>query len=198
MLNDSKELIKHNLQVEYMKRRSVSHLIEIYEGKFNNIGLNIGKSNPLSKTWFEEKQKKNVFIFGQLKKNTENYFRTITQTESADNMYTVFKPYSKYIKGKGYSKGFVACNARGTNNYRDKKSLAYLLNYFIHPDIRQFINHYNIDFNGDLFSLSALLQWIWRSQIRDGKTVQIYIPSERMRGLLQHWICECNQTDKIA
>lgn len=198
MLNDKKEIIRHDLQIEYMKRKSVSHLIEIYEGKFNNIGLKIGKSNPLSKTWFEEKRKKNISIFEQLKKNTENYFRTITQTESSENMYTVFKPYSKYIKGKGYSKGFVACNARGTNEYRDRRALAYLLNYFIHPDIRQFINHYNIDFNEDLFSLSALLQWVWRSQIRDGKSIQIYIPSERMRGLLQHWIYECEQKEKSA
>lgn len=198
MLNDKKEIIRHDLQIEYMKRKSVSHLIEIYEGKFNNIGLKIGKSNPLSKTWYEEKRKKNISIFEQLKKNTENYFRTITQTESSENMYTVFKPYSKYIKGKGYSKGFVACNARGTNEYRDRRALAYLLNYFIHPDIRQFINHYNIDFNEDLFSLSALLQWVWRSQIRDGKSIQIYIPSERMRGLLQHWIYECEQKEKSA
>lgn len=198
MLNEKKELINHDLQIEYTKRKSVSHLIDIYDGKFNNIGLKIGKSNPLSKTWFEEKRKKNVSIFEQLKKNTENYFRTITQTESTDNMYTVFKPYSKYVKGKGYAKGFVACNARGTNEYRDRRALAYLLNYFIHPDIRQFINHYNIDFNEDLFSLSALLQWIWRSQIRDGKPIQIYIPSERMRGLLQHWIFECEQNEKIA
>ena len=38
-------------------------------------------------------------------------------------MYTVFKPYCKYIKGEGYAKGFVSCNARGTNNFTMKQNL---------------------------------------------------------------------------
>ena len=197
MLSEGK-MIDHNIDLEYQKRKEVVGLINIYEGKFNNIGMRIGKSNPLSKSWFEDKRKKNVSIFNQLKKNTENYFRTITQTKSSDNMYTVFKPYCKYVKGEGYAKGFVSCNARGTNNFREKKSLAYLINFFMQPDIKQFVEHYHIEFDEDLFSLSTLLQWIWRSQIRDGKPINIYIPSERMRGLLKHWIDECSNASDIA
>lgn len=193
------ELVNYNIDLEYQKRKEIVGLINIYEGKFNNIGMRIGKSNPLSKSWFEDKRKKNVSIFNQLKKNTENYFRTITKTKSSDNMYTVFKPYCKYVKGEGYAKGFVSCNARGTNNFREKKSLAYLINFFMQPDIKQFVEHYHIEFDEDLFSLSTLLQWIWRSQIRDGKPINIYIPSERMRGLLKYWIDECsNDSDKAA
>ena len=102
----------------------------------------------------KDKRKKNIAIFNQLKRNTENYFRTVTNTKSFHNMYTVFKPYCKYIKGEGYAKGFVPCNARGTNEFREKKSLAYLVNFFMQPDIKQFIDHYHIDFDEDLFSLS--------------------------------------------
>ncbi len=198
MLNENKEIVPHNKLLEYEKRRKVVDLINIYDGKFNNIGTKIGKANPLSKSWYEDKKKKNISIFNQLKKNTENYFRTITQTKSIDNMYTVFKPYCKYIKGEGYTKGFVACNARGTNNYRDKSALAYLINFFMQPDVKQFVDHYNIEFDEDLFSLSALLQWIWRSQIRDGKPIEIYIPSERMRILLKVWMGECKELKSIA
>ena len=181
--------------------RSVIGLINIYEGKFNNIGMKIGKSNPLSKSWYVDKRKKNNTIFQLLKSNTENYFRTVTKTDSDVNMYTVFDSYQKYVKGKGYSRdkvNFVACNARGTNKYRDKRALAYLINFFITPDIKLFVEHYNIEFDEDLFSLSALLQWIWRSRIRDGKSIQIFIPSERMRGLLKCWIDECKQSVKAA
>lgn len=198
MLNDNKEIIPHNKLLEYEKRKKVVDLINIYDGKFNNIGTKIGKANPLSKSWYEDKRKKNISIFNQLKKNTENYFRTVTQTKSSDNMYTVFKPYCKYIKGEGYTKGFVACNARGTNNYRDKSALAYLINFFMQPDVKQFVDHYNIEFDEDLFSLSTLLQWIWRSQIRDGKPIEIYIPSERMRVLLKMWMGECKELKSIA
>jgi len=114
------ELVEHSKDIEYQKRRNVVGLIDIYEGKFNNIGAKMGKSNPLSKSWYVDKKKKNVSIFNQLKSNTENYFRTVAKTDSDFNMYTVFNLYQKYIKGKGY--------ARGTNKHRDKKALAYLFN----------------------------------------------------------------------
>ena len=198
MLDDNRNLIKHSKELEYEKRRQVVDLINIYEGKFNKIGMKIGKSNPLSKSWYDDKRKKNRTIFEQLKANTENYFRTVAKTNSDDNMYTVFKGYRQYVKGKGYSKGYVPCNARGTNEFKDKKSLAYLLNFFMSPDIKQFVNHYSIEFDEDMCSLSSLLQWIWRSQIRDGKQINLFIPSERMRYLLRRWIEECKVCDKAA
>lgn len=198
MLDYDRQLIPHCKEIEYEKRKNIVDLINIYEGKFNKIGMKIGKSNPLSKSWYEDKRKKNRSIFSQLKNNTENYFRTVTKTKSIDNMYTVFKPYCKYVKGEGYTKGFVSCNARGTNEFKNKKSLAYLINFFMSPDIKQFVEHYHIEFDDNLFSLSALLQWIWRSQIRDGKSIDLYIPSERMRELLKIWINECKTMSEAA
>ena len=198
MLDYDRQLIPHCKEIEYEKRKNIVDLINIYDGKFNKIGMKIGKSNPLSKSWYEDKRKKNRSIFSQLKNNTENYFRTVTKTKSIDNMYTVFKPYCKYVKGDGYTKGFVSCNARGTNEFKNKKSLAYLINFFMSPDIKQFVEHYHIEFDDNLFSLSALLQWIWRSQIRDGKSIDLYIPSERMRELLKIWINECKTMSEAA
>ena len=198
MLDYDRQLIPHCKEIEYEKRRNVADLINIYDGKFNKIGMKIGKSNPLSKSWYEDKRKKNRSIFSQLKNNTENYFRTVTKTKSIDNMYTVFKPYCKYVKGKGFANGFVSCNARGTNEFKNKKSLAYLINFFMSPDIKQFVEHYHIEFDDNLFSLSALLQWIWRSQIRDGNPIDLYIPSERMRELLKIWINECKTMSEAA
>ena len=198
MLDYDRQLIPHCKEIEYEKRKNIVDLINIYDGKFNKIGMKIGKSNPLSKSWYEDKIKKNRSIFSQLKNNTENYFRTVTKTKSIDNMYTVFKPYCKYVKGEGYTKGFVSCNARGTNEFKNKKSLAYLINFFMSPDIKQFVEHYHIEFDDNLFSLSALLQWIWRSQIRDGKSIDLYIPSERMRELLKIWINECKTMSEAA
>ena len=42
-----------NKELEYEKRRKVVDLINIYEGKFNKIGMKIGMTNPLSKNWYE-------------------------------------------------------------------------------------------------------------------------------------------------
>ena len=202
MLNYDNDLIEHNINLEYQKRKNIADLIDIYEGKFNKIGEKIGKSIPLSKSWYTRiKGQKNTSIFKQLKSNTENFFRTVTNTESDYNMWTTFNSYKKDVKGKLYSRNnvnFVPCNAKGTNKYRNKKALAYLINFFITPDIKKFITHYDINFDEDLFALSALLQWIWRSQIRDGKPIQIYIPSERMRGLLKGWIGESVNLEVVA
>ena len=202
MLNYDNDLIEHNINLEYQKRKNIADLIDIYEGKFNKIGEKIGKSIPLSKSWYTRiKGQKNTSIFKQLKSNTENFFRTVTNTESDYNMWTTFNSYKKDVKGKLYSRNnvnFVPCNAKGTNKYRNKKALAYLINFFITPDIKKFITHYDINFDEDLFALSALLQWIWRSQIRDGKPIQIYIPSERMRGLLKGWIGESVNLEMVA
>lgn len=191
-------LIPYDIKLEYQRRKEICGLIDVYEGKLNKIGNKVGRTNPLSKSWYlDKKRSKNKTVLEQLKKNTENYFRTVTQTLSDDNMYTVFKRFNEDIKGKGYAKGFVPCNAKGTNDFRDKKSLAYLINYFINPDVKAFINYYKLDFDEDLYALSALLQWIWRSQIRDSKPIQIFIPSEKMRFILQNWLDEC-KVDVVA
>lgn len=40
------------------------------------------------------------------------------------------------------------------------------------------------------FALSEMIQFIWRSAIRDNKPIKLYIPSVRMRNLLEKWIEE--------
>ena len=40
----------------------------------------------------------------------------------------------------------------------------------------------------DVFALSEMVQWIWRSAIREGNPINIYVPSSRMRSLLQRWL----------
>jgi len=92
------------------------------------------------------------------------------------------------VKGRGYSKGFVPCNARGTNEHMHKSALAFLVNFYINPDLEAFIRHYNTDYDSELYALTILLQWIWRSRIRNGKSIIVYIPSYRMRTLLINWM----------
>ena len=50
----------------------------------------------------------------------------------------------------------------------------------------------------DKLALSEMIQWIWRSAIRDGKEIWIYIPSSRMRGLLEDWIKEVSADANAA
>ena len=95
---------------------------------------------------------------------------------------------------------FVPHNARATNKYSDRWALVYAVNKFPNPMIRKFFTDGNDDRsrrglpeiqpNDDLYGLSCMLQWIFRSRIRDGKSIEIYIPSQRMRQLLIDWLDE--------
>lgn len=97
---------------------------------------------------------------------------------------------------------YVANNARASNDYRDRRVLVYALNLYCNGYIKNFFSNKNeaegrnIHVDEDAFSLSCMLQWIWRSQIRDGKPIKIYIPSTRMRNLLVKWLngfAECEE-----
>ena len=104
-------------------------------------------------------------------------------------MWTTFKDFEKDIKDKNYnSKSFVPHNCRATNNYRERNNLVYLVNRFINPIYVNFFKEKGILLDEDMYATAELLQWIWRSSIRDGKNVNLYIPSVRMRSLLKKWL----------
>ena len=158
--------------------------INIYEGKMNdNVHQKI---NGLSATWFKAQiNKENIH---QLKKNVSNYFKNILNAKAETIMWTTFKEYKPKLKGKGYSNQFVSYNCRSTNVYAECYNLAYCVNVYLHPGITQFFNQRGIAIDEDLYGLSEMIQWIWRSRIRKGENINIYIPSMRMRNLLNAWM----------
>lgn len=152
-----------------------------------DIKLNsIGESEyALSKTWYVKAEPE---LLGQLKNNNVNFFINKTKGKSKDNMFCTFKDYQSKIKGSGYSRGHVSIGSRATNEFSHKINLAYNVNNFLNPVIKQFFISHNVNVDQDIYALSELLQWIWRSQIRNNKPINIYIPSSRMRQLLIDWL----------
>lgn len=158
--------------------------INILQGKLNeNI---YQKQNGLSVTWFNSKI--NQEKISQLGRNVKNYFGNILQAKSETIMWTTFKDYKPKLKGKGYSNQFVSCNCRSTNDYIDCYNLAYCVNIYLHPAVTQFFKQRNVYIDEELYALSEMIQWIWRSRIRKGENINIYIPSARMRNLLNAWL----------
>ena len=103
-------------------------------------------------------------------------------------MWTTYKDYKGLLSGKGYTSGFLSYNTRSTNEYRIKTHLAYCANIYFNPYLKNYFLDHGVEVKEDKFALSELIQWIWRSAIRDGKEIWIYIPSKRMRTLLQEWL----------
>jgi hypothetical protein len=77
---------------------------------------------------------------------------------------------------------------RATNKYKDKVSLAYLANRYGDPDIHRFFGARGVTLSDDVMALSELVQWVWRSTIREGNPVTVFIPSARMRWLFKRWL----------
>ena len=182
-INDKYEVVDYNENEDltYLKE-----LIHIYDNKkLNKIG---DDKYALSKSWYEKQDKNKTDGFDLLKNNIFNYFQNIVKGKSKENMWTCFKDFKTKCKGKGYTKGFVSCNARATNDYRHKKNLAYVVNIFNNPMILKFFRNKGVSVDENSFALSELIQWIFRSQLRDGKEINLYIPSSRMRNLLKQWL----------
>ena len=173
----------NSVKREY-KHASYKSLIDIHvSAKLNDIGELDGS---LSKSWYE--RNKSNKLMTTLKNNMINYFQHYARTTSKLNMWTTFKDFQNNLKGKGYAKGFIASNTRAINDYRDRTAMAYPINKYFNPYIKNFFADKNIKVDEDAYALSEMVQWIFRSGIRDGKPIQAYIPSRRMREILTQWI----------
>jgi hypothetical protein len=157
--------------------------LHILEGsRINDIG---DAYHALSMNWF----KKNPDGIEQLKKNMQNYFTNIKRSIPAERrLWGAYNSAESRLRGKGYTNSFLTFNAKATNAYRDKYCLAYVVNLFMSVGERNFYEALGIEVDEDKYALSIMVQWIWRSAIRDGKDVWLYIPSKRMRDLLTGWI----------
>ncbi len=188
------DLNKYEL-IEYYEpsKENIRNRISIYEGQLNkNISI---KPNALSASWFNLYNQSDI---NQLQKNLNNLTKNIYKCCSESIMWTTYKSHKKLLKGKGYTNGFVACNARATNDFWDKTHLYYCCNWFENPEIIKFFKQRGITINQDKIALAMLLQWIWRSNIRipdSDKTVHIYLPSSRMRTLFTTWL---NQDSNVV
>lgn len=163
--------------------KNLIHILE--DTKMNSIG---DREFDLSKAWYI--RNKNNIVMKQLKNNLENFFRNKRNTKTGENLWTTFVDFKSQLSSKGYGRAFVSINMRASNKYKDRISIAYPVNRYINTGVKNFFLKHDITIDEDGFAVSEMLQFIWRSAIREGNEIWIYIPSIRMRTLLQNWINE--------
>ena len=173
-------------------REALKALINVYDGKANK---NFGDSKTaLSVNWYKSKKNKNAVK--QLNKNTANYFKNIVKSSTKDLLWTCYtedidRLDNNYCTSKNWDvkdtkkKTFLSFNTRATNDFRDRHNLAYMVNPFVNPIVAQYFSYKgDVVLDNDLYAVSNLIQWICRSAVREGKPVNLYLPSQRMRDLL--------------
>ena len=176
--------IDYHIDTQTLNRGlKLGHLINIYEGD----DLNLIGSHRNSLT---SKFKRDTIKCKELGNNIYNYFRNKIGVASNELLWTTFKEAVKHVKGKGFTKGFVVHNQKATNKYASKTALAYGLNLHMPVPVKRYLETRGVEVNEDVWSLNEMLQWIFRSAIRNDKPIHIYVPNVRMRGLLTEWIKE--------
>lgn len=157
------------------------HVIE--SGRINDIGDDYF---ALSMNWFKKSDEEET---DRLRRNVANCFKNIWSDIPADErLWATYNKEKAHMQGKGYTKSFLTFNAKATNAYRNRTHLVYMVNVFMNVNDKKFYQKHGIEVDEDLFALSIMVQWIWRSAIRDGEEVYLYIPSSRMRNILINWI----------
>lgn len=170
---------------EYVKTlHEKIHILE--DAKLNKIG---DQYASLSFSWYERSRKvKGQPQLRQMRNNLVNVFTNRFGSATGQNLWTTFKDYQDVLKGKGYTKGFLSYNIRATNAYRGRDHLAYCVNVFYNPLMKNYFLDHGVEVKENEYALGEMIQWIWRSAIRDGKEIWIYVPSRRMRELLKQWL----------
>ena len=158
-------------------------MIQIVDSpKLNQIGAD---RFSLSKSWYDRADSD----VKQLKNNVYNCFFHIWKgTPTSERMWATYNDDISKLRGKGYTNAHVIFNKKASNEYRDRTALAYCANIYMNVNEKAFYTSRGVDVDEDTYALSILVQWIWRSAIRDGKPIKLYIPSRRMRELLLGWI----------
>lgn len=169
------------------------HLIHIVgTEKMNAPGI---APHALSKSWYARRGYDDKDV-RELRKGMLNFFQNMTVSSSDDRLWTCFKEDQRKLVDRNsgrFRSNFLQISARATNEYRDKSNVAYMVNRFADPNVKKFFAERGCSINEDHFALSEMLQWIWRSAIRDDKPINLYIPSSRMRTLLTNWIDEVSE-----
>ncbi len=83
---------------------------------------------------------------------------------------------------------YVPCNARASNEYANKTVMIHVYNRYPMTPVLHYLNHYNVPFSSETFALNELVQWVWRSAIRNDQPIKLAILSDRMRNLFQQWL----------
>lgn len=186
------------------ERRKYIKLMDIYVGNLNDIGYS---KNAFSINWLENADSRKIHKI----RNVMKRYRDIMGASSMQILWTTMKKhdfYQKLEKERGFKfthqlteserklkekdldihRCFLACNARATCDFETRTVLLYLVNRYNTPEVSRYFAKRGVTLDQDRFAINELVQWLFRSAIRNGEPVRIFIPSRRMRELLFSWL----------
>ena len=174
---------------EHINGNRFRDLIDLY-GAERYTGRYTYADKPLSYTRLLGKCSDEAYK--EMRNSLANFYGNICHSSSGDNLWTTFKEARSELSGGGYARGFAAINSKATNKYGDRHNVAYMADRYLNPFLDRYFKDHGIEINEDAYALSSMLQFIWRSAIRNGEPIKLFVPSRRMRCLLKQWLNDPN------
>lgn len=148
----------------------------------------------LSMTWYQTKVTinelntiskyiKSVGVAHNADCNTMMYTFPKCRKNGEKNALTKIKPIS-FNKDNCW----VYVSMRATNSLSHKNCLVHCFNRYLNQSVKAYLQDFNIKVDDDIFALSEMIQWVWRSAIRNNEPIVLAIASKRMKELFTSWL----------
>ena len=182
---------KYDIEHFGLKPHDYKQYINIVEGKMNSVG---DKNYSLSYSDLSGRKDRGVDP-SVLKNHLYNFLYNQHKVKPSEDTYlwTTYKKAVPSVSGGRYKKGWLAYNTKATNDFINADKVAYLCNNYPSTYLVQMVTRRSgVEFNQEMWALSEMLQFLFRSKIRmfedEDRVISLYIPSKRMRELLQWWL----------
>ena len=177
------ELIEYDIMRE--DRQTIYDLITVHDGKYNeqlahiNLSATALRNLPTQDSYLED--------LDLIEKTIRNFLHA-NKLEGYSGYWTSLRDTMDRLSPKGYSKkSKISLNCRATNEYSDGYAMAYIFERNINPMQQGFFIDRGATLDSNGWAVSDLLQWIFRSRIRNGQDIQLFLPAKKMRTILKQW-----------
>ena len=154
-------------------------------------------SLSMSSTWYSKNattadlEKVSNAIFSVYRKFGDKESFIFTAPKSlADYEYVKEERLKRNIIHKKMPKDvdWIYCGTKATNMWSHKSIAVHAYNRYVNTAIKAYLQDYGTPPDDDMFALSEMVQWIFRTCIRNDEPLQLCILNNRMKGLLCNWL----------
>lgn len=151
----------------------------------------------MSSTWYSKNattadlEKVSNAIFSVYRKFGDKESFIFTAPKSlADYEYVKDEKLKRNIIHKKMPKDvdWIYCGTKATNMWSHKSIAVHAYNRYVNTAIKAYLQDYGTPPDDDMFALSEMVQWIFRTCIRNDEPLQLCILNNRMKGLLCNWL----------
>ena len=182
---------------EYEVKTLARTLVNIKETR-STRKVKDSKSIRLSASWFDKSGSKEDLdilksvIYNLSRKTTKDKFLWTCKKGNSEKRKSNGTINKRSISHKelNVDETYLYCGAKATNDYAHKDLLVHAYNRYSNVTVKSYLQDYGSPVAEDTAALSELIQWVWRSAIRNDQPIDLYFLSERMETLFVEWLEE--------